>query len=656
MAQVSLKTGGRYLVSANIEVERERYYLHFGYNPDLITLIKCFQGAKWHGHDEHRPRKAWSFPINRRNKFQLDYLLGNNPYKRYDAPLPDIQFEPRLVLKEDSLKSVPLYEHQKEMTKHMLAYRQVIIAAEMGLGKTLSAIECMERSSFEDWFWIGTKSSLAALRLELRHWLSKAKPQIFTYEGLVKYLKVSTQDPNWVPPHGVVFDESQRIKTPTALRSQAALHLTEAMRDTHGEEQPYVILMSGSPAPKSPLDWWHQCEVAQPGFLREGDIHKFRQRMALVINKKSEITQGVYPELITFWDSELKCRSCGQHRAHPRHHLGSVAAITAADDHGFVPSTNEVALLYRRMKGLTRVWFKKDCLDLPDKVYKQFVLEPSSSMKRAADLIKSRAPSAIMALTLLRELSDGFQYKEIPTGTTKCQICKGSGTLRIPEVTTDQDTAEYWDIDFPKDAKITEETCTVCGGSGEVPAYARHAEMVACPKQDVVVDMLEDHEDVGRLVLYAGFTGSVDRLCGVVKKQGWEYIRVDGRGWHSSFSGRRHKSEDLLDIFQNGGGQAKVAYVGHPGAGGVGVTLTASPTIVYYSNDFIAENRIQSEDRIHRIGMDVNRGATIVDIFHLSTDAYIFENIKKKRNLQDLSMGIFKKEMDEFQWEAPRRL
>ena len=74
----------------------------------------------------------------------------------------------------------------------------------------------------------------------------------------------------------------------------------------------------------------------------------------------------------------------------------------------------------------------------------------------------------------------------------------------------------------------------------------------------------------------------------------------------------------------------------------MGITLTASPTICYYSNDFNAESRIQSEDRIHRPGMDVNLGATIIDLIHLPSDLLVLKNLQKKRDLQGLTLGEMK--------------
>jgi len=83
----------------------------------------------------------------------------------------------------------------------------------------------------------------------------------------------------------------------------------------------------------------------------------------------------------------------------------------------------------------------------------------------------------------------------------------------------------------------------------------------------------------------------------------------------------------------------RLCFVGHPQAGGMALTLTASPTELFYSNCFNGEARMQAEDRFHRAGMDVNRGARIIDLIHLPSDKLVLENLKKKKRLQDLTMG-----------------
>ena len=77
----------------------------------------------------------------------------------------------------------------------------------------------------------------------------------------------------------------------------------------------------------------------------------------------------------------------------------------------------------------------------------------------------------------------------------------------------------------------------------------------------------------------------------------------------------------------------------------MGLTLTASPSLFYYSNSFNADDRLQSQDRIHRLGMDTNRGATIIDVVHLDIDQYIIDNLERKQKLQNLTMGQLREAM-----------
>lgn len=62
---------------------------------------------------------------------------------------------------------------------------------------------------------------------------------------------------------------------------------------------------------------------------------------------------------------------------------------------------------------------------------------------------------------------------------------------------------------------------------------------------------------------------------------------------------------------------------------------------LYYSNDFNGEARAQSEDRGHRPGMDMNKGFTIIDIFHLPSDEKVYQNLKQKRKLELMTLGEF---------------
>jgi hypothetical protein len=69
------------------------------------------------------------------------------------------------------------------------------------------------------------------------------------------------------------------------------------------------------------------------------------------------------------------------------------------------------------------------------------------------------------------------------------------------------------------------------------------------------------------------------------------------------------------------------------------LTLTEARMAVYWSNSFKPEYRTQSEDRIHRKGMDENLGCQIVDLVHLPTDERVIQVIRENRRLELLTMG-----------------
>ena len=79
-------------------------------------------------------------------------------------------------------------------------------------------------------------------------------------------------------------------------------------------------------------------------------------------------------------------------------------------------------------------------------------------------------------------------------------------------------------------------------------------------------------------------------------------------------------------------------FVGQPKTGGYGITLSAAATVIYYSNSYDLENRLQSEDRAHRIGQKKN--VTYIDLVCPNTiDEKILEALKSKINLSQKVFG-----------------
>jgi len=79
-------------------------------------------------------------------------------------------------------------------------------------------------------------------------------------------------------------------------------------------------------------------------------------------------------------------------------------------------------------------------------------------------------------------------------------------------------------------------------------------------------------------------------------------------------------------------------FVGQPHSGGIGLTLTAAHHVLYYSNDYSLEARLQSEDRPHRIGLE--HSVDYCDLLCPGTgDAKIIKALVDKKELADIITG-----------------
>jgi hypothetical protein len=624
---------GKYKYPVIIHKKNDRLWFQFGYNKPLMEEIKTMAGAKFHGYEEP-PIKQWSVFDNTRNRFRIAFMEGRNPYANYDKPLVT------------TLPTRKVYAHQTNLFQHGLTYHYCVWAASMGVGKTLAAIELIEASGVTHCFYVAPKSALNSVRLEFEKWGCKVRPVFLTYEGLRSVVEKWTVGEK--PPQLVIFDEASKLKNPTTKRTQAAQHLADAIREEWGWAG-YVILMSGTPAPRQPIDWWSLCEIAMPGFLKEGTLEKFRKRLAIMSQGQNDAGQ-VFAKLVAWKDDPKRCDTCGKFADDNDHDT-----INAAEKwfHAYTPSVNEVSGLFSRMAGLVNVKDKRQVLkELPELQFKVVQCKPDQTTLTAAKMIAARGESTIKTLTLLRELSDGFQYQDTDIGTETCPLCQGAKIVedwayvgpddQYDKIVEDQ----FHGRDIPPGyfEKINA-ACNYCGGSGETTKYHREAVQVPCPKEDALLDIIDTHDDIGRLVCFAGFTGSVDRCVNIFLRMKWEIIRVDGRGWMSPIAADNISLQKkfLYDLE----GHPRLAFIGQPGAGGMGLNLQSSPTVVFYSNDFNGESRLQAENRIHRPGMSVSRGATVIDLFNLPTDAKVLENLRLKKRLQDMTMGTLREALEQ---------
>ena len=113
-------------------------------------------------------------------------------------------------------------------------------------------------------------------------------------------------------------------------------------------------------------------------------------------------------------------------------------------------------------------------------------------------------------------------------------------------------------------------------------------------------------ETSGKAIIWANFTNDILSIQKEIsKKYGKDSVELFYGGTPSE-----HR-QTVVENFQNPNHPLKF-FVGQPRTGGYGLTLTEAKTVVYYSNGYDLEVRLQSEDRAHRIGQ--KNKVTYVDI------------------------------------------
>lgn len=595
MPAVKLKAGG-YWNTVELEESGDRWSLRFKYAPSLIAEVKAMEGARW-----APGPKLWTVLRSPRNKFTLGYMMGKPVYEVYEKPLqhfapkrtPWCGHKPHRGTCPECGCKWCLQQHQMVMIDHVLSRRRCIIAGKPGTGKTLVYIEALEATNEDgDTPWcLGPDSALQGMTAEFRKWNSAVKPRFMTYDGLKRVLATwKDGDP---PPKRVIFDECSRLKGHKTQRSEAALFLSHQM-EMYWKGAELIVEGSGTPAPNEPVDWWMQAEIAKPGYLKESSWYAERKRLAIIEERQG--LSGYYPALVQ-WRDGSPCVTCAERKARAaaqQTQLGTLDADptkqallesiliesheSTACPHcgGKEVVDDEVSLLSRRLDGLV---LRVEKPDLPEKQYRIVKLEPAADVLRAAELVATTATNGLDALNRLRQLSDGFLY--------------------------DRET--------------------------HIADYAKGS-----AKENALKDLLDEYSDQGRLIVYAAYTASIDRIVELCGEQGWLVWRYDGKKM-TTWDGRDFQA--AYATFQNPKFTQKIVYVAHPMKGGMSLTLTAAVAAVFYSNDFQGESREQAEDRIHRIGMDENKGATIIDLIHLGSDQLVRDRLMEKEDLQKLSMA-----------------
>jgi len=136
----------------------------------------------------------------------------------------------------------------------------------------------------------------------------------------------------------------------------------------------------------------------------------------------------------------------------------------------------------------------------------------------------------------------------------------------------------------------------------------------------------------GKAIIWATYTQDIQQIASALRDRfGPEAV--------ATYFGETHQDDrqDTVSKFQDKNSELRF-FVGQPRTGGYGITLTAANTVIYYSNSYDLEIRLQSEDRAHRISQ--NNKVTYVDIVTPKTiDEKILKALRGKIDLAGQVLG-----------------
>jgi len=158
-----------------------------------------------------------------------------------------------------------------------------------------------------------------------------------------------------------------------------------------------------------------------------------------------------------------------------------------------------------------------------------------------------------------------------------------------------------------------------------------YVEQVSAAKLKALDEIIEDTMDAGKkVVVFARFIPEINAIEKLVKqkKLGYSLIKGDVKD-----------RAEQIDKFQTDP-NVKV-FIGQLQTTGLGLTLTAADTAVFYSLDFNYANYEQAKARIHRIGQKNN--CTYIHLIAQRTiDEKVMEALKNKKNMADLVVDNWK--------------
>lgn len=354
----------------------------------------------------------------------------------------------------------------------------------------------------------------------------------------------------------IVCDESDWVKNPKADRTKHLMKLRGYSR--------WRRIMTGTPFDGTPFSAFTQYNFLDPAILNCASYTAF----------KSE-----YAEILPSWHPLIKAIMKKGARFPPQ--------MVERDAEGR-PKYKNLDRLSALLAPYTFRVLKKDCLDLPEKVYKNLYFEMTPAQTRVYKKAEKECR--------LEFAGNDTPFTRLTIANKLCQI-----------------TAGYY----------------LHPHSPDEPVRIEGPNMKMNLLRERIVALVEAGEQV---IVWARYTVQIKDIAEMIReiRLGEERRTIPVVTYFGETT--RDERTEAIDAFESG--QARV-FVGNQQAGGSGITLVAASYMIYFSNNFSLRDRLQSEDRAHRIGQ--TKTVTYINIVAEHTvDEGVVEALENKKDVSEM--------------------
>jgi SNF2 family DNA or RNA helicase len=351
----------------------------------------------------------------------------------------------------------------------------------------------------------------------------------------------------------------------------------------------YRRILNGTPITNGPFDAFSQFGFLEPEILKTDSFTAFKAEYAEMESPNSGLMRHIAQRVLqkNKWVHRLE----GAARDEALAKLLPQMVKRGLDG---TPKYRNLDRLQRLIAPHSYRVLKKDCLDLPRKTYDRHYF----------DLTRQQ-------IALYNSVSETMRI-EWESGKVTA-LNKLTMTLRLQQI-----------------------TCGYVGdvaGEEPVPLFDKWSDN---PRIVALLDRIADID--GSVIVWCRFTTDIEMITAALREAYGDESVVQ-------YYGKIKKSDraKATALFQS---QQCRFFIGQESAG-IGIDLFAASYVFYYSNSFSLDQRLQSEDRAHRIGLE--HPVTYVDLEARGTvDRRIISALISKKGIADSILG------DPFeQWIAP---